>query len=65
MIPKLLDEKEQAQRSAERQNLFKEYRSARQMVLQLRNEDREQRNEAKIKQLELAEEWQVISFSIL
>lgn len=57
--PILLDETVQAQRLAERQKLFKEYRSSRQAVLDLRNEDRQHRNEAKSKQIELAEKWQV------
>ena len=43
----------------ERQQLFKEYRNSRQIVLDLRNEDRQRRNEAKAKQIELAEQWQV------
>ena len=46
-------------RLKERQKLFKDYRAARQSVLQQRNSDREERNEAKVKQLEIAETWQV------
>lgn len=57
--PKLLDEQEQARQLAERQKLFQEYRESRQIMLQRRNEDREKRNEAKLKQLEIAEQWQV------
>ena len=57
--PILLDEAEQALRLAERQKIFKEYRTSRQAVLELRNEDRQCRNEAKIKQIEQAEQWQV------
>ena len=57
--PILLDEAEQARRLAERQKVFKEYRASRQAVLELRNEDRLHRNEAKLKQLEMAEQWQV------
>ena len=57
--PILLDEKEQARRMEERQRLYKEYRSSRQTMLDLRNEDRQRRNEAKVKQIEMAEEWQV------
>lgn len=57
--PILLDEAEQAKRLEERQKLFKEYRISRQAVLELRNEDRQCRNEAKVKQIELAEQWQV------
>jgi hypothetical protein len=58
-IPILLDETEQARRLEERQKLFKDYRSSRQAVLELRNEDRQLRNEAKVKQIEQAEQWQV------
>lgn len=57
--PKLLDEHEQALRQQERQALFKDYRAKRQAILQVRNEDREKRNEMKTQQLELAEQWQV------
>ena len=56
--PTLLDEAEQEKRLAERQKLFKDDRDARQAVLELRNEDRQRRNEAKLKQLETAEQWQ-------
>lgn len=57
--PILLDEAEQARRLAERQRIFREYRVSRQNILDLRNEDRQRRNDAKIKQLEMAEQWQV------
>lgn len=57
--PILLDEAEQARRLEERQKLFKEYRISRQAVLEMRDEDRQRRNEAKVKQIELAEQWQV------
>ena len=56
---KLFDESEEKARLQERQKLFKDYRNKRQAVVQIRNADREQRNEAKVKQLEQAEEWQV------
>lgn len=39
--------------------MFKDYRTKRHEVIQIRNADREQRNEAKVKQLEQAEQWQV------
>lgn len=57
--PTLLDEAEQERRLAERQRIFKEYRASRQAVLELRNEDRLRRNEAKVKQLEMVDQWQV------
>ena len=56
---KLFDESEERARLQERQKLFKDYRTKRQAVMQVRNADREQRNLAKIKQLEQAEQWQV------
>ena len=56
---KLFDENEEKARQQERQKLYKDYRSKRHAVVQIRNADRELRNEAKIKQLEQAEEWQV------
>lgn len=61
-VPRLLDENEKDARIEERRKLFKEYRANRHTVIELRNLDREQRNEAKIKQLELAEKWQVKSY---
>lgn len=48
-------------RQQERQKVFREYRSQRQAVLQLRNADRELRNRTKLQQLEMAEQWQVNS----
>ncbi len=63
--PILLDENEKALRLEERQKLFKEYRSSRQAMLDLRNEDRQRRNEAKVRQIELAEQWQVRVSTIL
>lgn len=57
---KLFDEGEERARLQERQKLFKDYRTKRQEVMQIRNADREQRNKAKIKQLEEAEQWQVL-----
>ena len=57
--PILLDEAEQTRRLEERQKLFKEYRISRQAVLEMRDEDRQRRNQAKVKQIELAEQWQV------
>ena len=56
---KLFDESEERARLQERQKLFKDYRIKRQAVMQVRNADREQRNEAKVKQIEQAEQWQV------
>ena len=56
---KLFDESEERARLQERQKLFKDYRTKQQAVMQVRNADREQRNLAKIKQLEQAEQWQV------
>lgn len=56
---KVFDEGEERARLQERQKLFKDYRTNRQAVIQARNVDREQRNEAKLKQLEQAEQWQV------
>ena len=40
--------------------MFKDYRTNRQTVLDLRDEDRQHRNDAKVKQLEMAEKWQVV-----
>jgi len=57
--PKLLDDKERQHRLESRQKKIKEYRIARQEMLQVRNQDREARNIAKLKQLEMAAEWQV------
>ncbi len=54
-----MDDAEQALRQQERQTLFKEYCSKRQAVLQVRNADREKRNDMKTQQLELVEQWQV------
>ena len=54
-----MDEAEQARRLAEKQRQLKEYRNARQVVLDHRSEDRQRRNEAKQKQIEMAEQWQV------
>ena len=62
---KLFDESEEKARLQERQKLFKDYRNKRQAVVQIRNADREQRNEAKVKQLEQAEEWQVHVHNII
>ena len=42
--------------------MFREYRSQRQAVLQLRNADRELRNRTKLQQLEMAAQWQVSSW---
>lgn len=56
---KLFDESEERARLQERQKLFKDYHTKRQTVMQVRNADREQRNLAKVKQLEQAEQWQV------
>ncbi len=58
--PRLLDESEQELRVADRQKLFKYYCTERQSILQKRNDDREFRNEAKLKQLQQAETWQVM-----
>ena len=55
----MLDESELQLRVQERQKLFKDYRTERQGILEQRNLDREARNEAKVKQLEQAEQWQV------
>ena len=57
--PRVLGEEEQLVRQQERQKMFREYRSQRQAVLQLRNDDRELRNRTKLQQLEMAEQWQV------
>lgn len=57
----LLDEAEKALRLEQRQKMFKEYRVTRNAMLQVRHKDREQRNKAKLKQLEIAEDWQVRS----
>ena len=62
---KLFDESEETARLQERQKLFKDYRTKRQVVMQVRNADREQRNQAKIKQLEQAEQWQVSHNNIM
>ncbi len=50
---------------ADRQKLFKDYRTERQSILQKRNDDREVRNEAKLRQLQQAETWQVTIVVIL
>lgn len=55
----MLSEEEQLARQQARQSVFREYRLQRQAVLQLRNTDREMRNETKLQQLEMAEQWQV------
>jgi len=55
----VLSEEEQLARQQARQSVFREYRLQRQAVLQLRNTDREMRNETKLQQLEMAEQWQV------
>jgi len=57
--PRVLSEEEQLARQQARQSVFREYRFQRQAVLQLRNTDREMRNETKLQQLEMAEQWQV------
>lgn len=57
--PRVLSEEEQLARQQARQSVFREYRLQRQAVLQLRNTDREMRNETKLQQLEMAEQWQV------
>ncbi len=57
--PRLLEESDQDLRLAERQKLFNDYRTERQSILQKRNDDREARNEAKLRQLQQAEGWQV------
>lgn len=62
---KRFDEAEERARLQVRQKLFKDYRNKRQEVMKIRNEDRQQRNEAKVKQLEQAEEWQVLNKLIL
>ena len=62
---KLFDESEERARLQERQKLFKDYRTKRQEVMQVRNADREQRNQAKVKQLEQAEQWQVYKIIIV
>lgn len=59
---RVLGEDEQLVRQQERQKVFREYRSQRQAVLQLRNADRELRNKTKLQQLEMAEQWQVNSW---
>lgn len=59
--PKLLDEEERQLRLESRQRKFREYRISRQEMLLVRNQDREARNMAKAKQLEVAAEWQVQS----
>ena len=61
--PRVLGEEEHLARQQARQCVFREYRLQRQAVLQLRNNDRELRNETKLQQLEMAEQWQVRDYS--
>ena len=57
--PRFLDEREMALQAEARQQELKTYRAYREQVEQRREQDRLDRNEAKVKQLELFEGLQV------
>ena len=59
MPESLLDEKELTLRQQQRQNTQQTYRTSRHNVMEMREAERQLRNQWKNKQLEMAERWQV------
>lgn len=57
--PRVLTAEEQSRRDEERKETIRQYREWRRAVLKSRDEDRQLRNEEKLKQIEEAEKQQV------